>query len=93
MLVRTTRGSDARDAPDFLRYLEYGASPRASIYLYRCAKIHALFAGRSFTIPEDVKAVAPDLLRHRLTLTYEAESERLTTDDVIGALLGHVEVP
>ena len=93
MLVRTTRGSDARDAPDFQRYLEYGASPRASIYLYRCAKIHALFAGRSFTIPEDVKAVAPDLLRHRLTVTYEAESERLTTDDVIGALLSHVEVP
>ena len=93
ILVRTTRGSDAADAPDFLRYLEYGASPRASIYLYRCAKIHALFAGRSFTIPEDVKAVAPDLLRHRLTMTYEAESERLTTDDVIGALLGHVEVP
>ena len=73
-LVRTTRGSDAADAPDFLRYLEHGASPRASIYLYRCAKIHALFAGRSFTIPEDVKAVAPDLLRHRLTVTYEAES-------------------
>ena len=93
MLVRTTRGSDAADAPDFQRYLEYGASPRASIYLYRCAKIHALFAGRSFTIPEDVKAVAPDLLRHRLTVTYEAESERLTTDDVIGALLSHVEVP
>ena len=92
-LVRTTRGSDAADAPDFLRYLEQGASPRASIYLYRCAKIHALFAGRSFTIPEDVKAVAPDLLRHRLTVTYEAESERLTTDDVIGSLLGHVEVP
>ena len=92
-LVRTTRGSDAADAPDFLRYLEQGASPRASIYLYRCAKIHALFAGRSFTIPEDVKAVAPDLLRHRLTVTYEAESERLTTDDVIGFLLGHVEVP
>ena len=92
-LVRTTRGSDAADAPDFLRYLEHGASPRASIYLYRCAKIHALFAGRSFTIPEDVKAVAPDLLRHRLTVTYEAESERLTTDDVIGALLSHVEVP
>ena len=92
-LVQTTRGSSGKDAPDFLRYIEHGASPRASIYLYRCAKIHALFAGRSFTIPEDVKAVAPDLLRHRLAVTYEAESERLTTDDVIGALLGHVEVP
>ncbi len=92
-LVRSTRESGAADAPDFLRYLEQGASPRASIYLYRCAKIHALFAGRSFTIPEDVKAVAPDLLRHRLTVTYEAEAERLTTDDVIGSLLSHVEVP
>ena len=92
-LVQATRGSHGLGAPDFLRYLEYGASPRASIYLYRCAKIQALFAGRSFTIPEDVKAVAPDLLRHRLVVTYEAESERLTTDDVISALLGHVEVP
>ena len=92
-LVQATRGSSGLGDPDYLRYIAYGASPRASIYLYRCAKIHALFAGRSFTIPEDVKAVAPDLLRHRLVVTYEAESERLTTDDVIAALLGHVEVP
>ena len=92
-LVQATRGSNGLGAPDFLRYIEQGASPRATIYLYRCAKIHALFAGRSFTIPEDVKAVAPDLLRHRLVVTYEAESERLTTDDVITELLGHVEVP
>ena len=82
-------GSD----PEYLQYIEYGASPRASIYLYRCAKIKALLSGRSFTIPEDVKDVAHDLLRHRIVVTYEAESEDLTADDLIAALLNHVEVP
>ena len=92
-LVHATRAASGLGHPEYLRYIAYGASPRASIYLYRCAKIHALFAGRSFTIPEDVKAVAHDLLRHRLVVTYEAEAENLTSDDVIGALLNHVEVP
>ncbi len=91
-LVHATRANGV-GAPEYLRGIAYGASPRASIYLYRCAKIHALFAGRSFTIPEDVKAVAPDLLRHRLVVTYEAEAENLTSEDVIGELLDHVEVP
>ena len=79
--------------PEYLQYIEYGASPRASIYLYRCAKIKALLSGRSFTIPEDVKDVTHDLLRHRIVVTYEAESEDLTADDLIAALLNHVEVP
>ena len=79
--------------PDYLRFVEHGASPRASIYLYRCAKIAALFAGRTFVIPEDVKAVAPDVLRHRLVPSYEGESEGVTAEQVIGALLAHVEVP
>ena len=79
--------------PDYLRYIEHGASPRASISLYRCAKIAALIAGRAFVIPDDVKAVAPDVLRHRLVISYEGESEGITVEQVVDALLAHVEVP
>jgi MoxR-like ATPase len=91
-LVSVSRERD-RSKASFVRYIEYGASPRASIYLYRCAKIRALIDGRDFVIPEDVKAAAPDVLRHRIILTYEAESEELTTDEVIAEILGAVNVP
>jgi MoxR-like ATPase len=91
-IVAASREED-RSLADFIRYIEYGASPRASLCMYRCAKIRALFEERSFVIPEDVKAVAPDVLRHRIILTYEAESEELTTDDVIEEILGYVRVP
>ena len=100
-LMRATRpaaaaasaANGAAAQPDYLRFVEHGASPRASIYLYRCAKIAALFAGRTFVIPEDVKAVAADVLRHRLVPSYEGESEGVTAEQVIAALLAHVEVP
>jgi MoxR-like ATPase len=77
----------------FSRYIQYGASPRATIALYRCAKVSALFAGRSYVVPEDVKAVAFDALRHRIVLSYEAEAEEMTADDVIEQLLASVPVP
>jgi MoxR-like ATPase len=77
----------------FSRYIEFGASPRASIYLYRCAKVKALMEGRSYVIPEDVKLVAPDVLRHRVILSYEAEAEEMTNDDVVRLLLSAVQVP
>lgn len=77
----------------FSRHIDYGASPRATIFLYRCAKVQALFAGRSYVVPEDVKAVAHMVLRHRIVLSYEAESEELSTDDVISQLLQAVPVP
>ena len=89
----TVGAARAAGAPDYLRFIEHGASPRASIYLYRCARIAALFAGRAFVIPDDVKAVAPDVLRHRLVMSYEGESEGITAEQVIEALLAHVEVP
>jgi MoxR-like ATPase len=91
-IVSASRELD-RSKSDFVKYIEYGASPRASIFLYRCSKIKALFEGRSFVIPEDVKAVVHDVLRHRIILTYEAESEQLETDDVISEILGYVHVP
>ena len=89
----TGRENGAAARPDYLRFIEHGASPRASIYLYRCAKIAALFAGRPFVVPEDVKSVTPDVLRHRLVMSYEGESEGITAEQVIEALLAHVEVP
>ena len=77
----------------FHRYVEFGASPRATIFLYRCAKVQAFFAGRAFVLPDDVKAVAPAVLRHRIVPSYEAESEDLTSDDLVQLLLGTVAVP
>jgi MoxR-like ATPase len=91
-LISLSREKD-RSRADFVRFIEYGASPRASLYLYRCARINALFDGRRFVLPEDVKAVTPDVLRHRIILTYEAESEDLTPDEVLSELLSHVAVP
>ncbi len=96
-VVRASRPSDADGAPQALRelrrYVEYGASPRASIYLYRCARVGALFAGRDYALPEDVKAAALTVLRHRIIPSYEAEAEGITSDAVIQRLLTIVPVP
>ena len=81
------------ESRNYTRFIDYGASTRATIYLYRCAKIKALFEGRTFVIPEDVKAVVFNVLRHRIVLSYEAESEELTSDDVISQILKVVPVP
>ncbi len=77
----------------FVRLIEFGASPRATIYLYRCSKVRALFEGRDYVLPEDVKSVVYDVLRHRIVLSYEAEAEALTADDVIKEILASVPVP
>jgi MoxR-like ATPase len=91
-LTAATREEDKIAVP-YAKYIEFGASPRASIYLYRCAKIQALFEGRSYVIPDDVKTVVHDVMRHRIVLSYEAESEELITDDVIDRILKIVPVP
>lgn len=80
-------------AEGLYRYISFGASPRASIALYRCSRIRALFDGRSFVNPEDVKAAAYPALRHRVVLSYEAEAEGLDADAVISRILSHVPVP
>jgi MoxR-like ATPase len=82
-----------RDKGRIQRFIEYGASPRASICLYRCAKIRALFDGRSFVLPDDVKSVAHMVLRHRIVLNYEAESEGMEPDSIVSGILGRVGVP
>jgi MoxR-like ATPase len=75
------------------RYIAFGASPRASLALYRCSRIRALFEGRSFVTPEDVKAAAFPVLRHRLVLSYEAEADGLDSDSVISRILALVPMP
>jgi MoxR-like ATPase len=73
--------------------IAFGASPRATIYLAQAAKAYAFIGGRGFVTPDDVKAVAKDVLRHRVIVTYEAEAEELTSDDIVGRVLEGVAVP
>ena len=73
--------------------IRFGASPRASINLTTTARAMAFLRRRGFVIPEDIKELATDVLRHRIMLSYEAEAEELTTDDVIQKILASVEVP
>ena len=78
------------DIGDLIRY---GASPRATIFLATAAKAHALLAGRGYVTPQDVKSIAPDILRHRVIVTYEAEAEEKSSDDIVKQILDNVEVP
>jgi MoxR-like ATPase len=73
--------------------IRYGASPRATIFLAQAAKAGALLAGRGYVTPQDVKSIAPDILRHRVIVTYEAEAEEKTSDDLVQQILDNVEVP
>jgi len=74
-------------------YVEWGASPRASIYLVQAARAHAFLRHRGHVIPDDVKAIGLDVLRHRVIITYEAEAEELTAEDVVRQVFDHIEVP
>jgi MoxR-like ATPase len=78
------------DIGDLIRY---GASPRATIFLATAAKANALLAGRGYVTPQDVKSIAPDILRHRVIVTYEAEAEEKSSDDIVKQILDNVEVP
>jgi MoxR-like ATPase len=91
-LILATRQPEAY-GEDLARWLQYGASPRATIALDRCARACAWLAGRDFVSPEDIQNVAPDILRHRLILDYEAEALGVDTDTVIETLLQRVAVP
>ncbi|MDC7219716.1 MAG: MoxR family ATPase [Spirochaetales bacterium] len=91
-LVAATREQNKRKLP-FIRFIEFGASPRATIGMMRCARVKALMEGRAFVLPEDVQDVAKIVLRHRIVLSYEAEAEEMTADSVIDSILSHVSVP
>jgi MoxR-like ATPase len=92
-LVRATREPATMGLAGLAPLIEYGASPRAAIALVRAAKAHAFLAGRAYVAPADIKALAPDVLRHRLILTYEADAERVTADAIIGRVLDGIAVP
>ena len=73
--------------------IEYGASPRASLYLTQAARAHAFIRGRGYVTPEDVKSIGPDVLRHRVILSYEAEAENVKPEDVVQRIFDAIEVP
>jgi len=92
-IVFATRNPSESGLEELSGLIEYGASPRASIYLALAAKAHAFLRGRGYATPEDVKVIGPDVLRHRLILTYEAEAEELITDDIIKKIFENIKVP
>ena len=78
---------------DLKDFIAYGASPRATIYLNIAGRAHAFLQGRAFVTPDDIKSIGPDVLRHRIILSYEAEAEELTSDDIVKKIFEGVEVP
>jgi MoxR-like ATPase len=92
-LVHATRDPKAYGMADMADHIEYGASPRASIYLNLAARAHAFLRRRGYVTPEDIKAIGADVLRHRVILTYEAEAEEITSEQVVRKLFDHIEVP
>lgn len=92
-VVFATREPEARGLRDLGPLIEYGASPRASIALNLAARAHAFLRHRGYVTPEDVKAIGPDVLRHRVILSYEAEAEEVTAEDVVRRVFEVVEVP
>jgi MoxR-like ATPase len=78
---------------DISDYIQFGASPRATIFLSLAARAFAFLQGRAYVTPQDIKTVAPSILRHRIILTYEAEAEDITTENIIGQVFDSVEVP
>ena len=92
-LVLATRYPGNNGLSDLNNLINYGASPRASIYLISASKAHAFLKGRGFVTPEDIKQIAQDVLRHRVIITYEAEAENITADQIVKRILDHTEVP
>jgi MoxR-like ATPase len=92
-IVHATREPDKAGIKGLAPLIEYGASPRATIYLAQGARALAFLRGRNFVTPDDVKSIAPDVLRHRVLTTYEAEAEEVTSDDIVARVLAAVESP
>ena len=92
-IVHATRVPSDFGLTELTPLVEFGASPRATIALAQASRAHAFLRGRSFVTPDDVKAIAPDVLRHRVLTSYEAEAEEVTSDDVVAKVLGKIESP
>ncbi|KPK80224.1 MAG: ATPase [Bacteroides sp. SM23_62_1] len=92
-IVFSTRYPDQYGLEKYRNMIQYGGSPRASIYLAHGAKAYAFIKRRGYVIPEDIRAICHDVLRHRIGLTYEAEAENITTEDIVTDILNTIEVP
>ena len=92
-LVQTTRYPGEHNLEELVPLIQYGASPRATIFLAQAARAHAFLRGRGYVIPEDIKSIGYEVLRHRVILTYEAEAEEIDSDDVVRKVFETVEVP
>jgi MoxR-like ATPase len=92
-LVRATREPRAHGLAEIAPWVEWGASPRAALHLALAARAHAFLRHRAYVTPDDVKTVAPDVLRHRVILTYEGEAEEVTPDAVVARVLERIPVP
>jgi MoxR-like ATPase len=92
-IVLATREPTKAGLEDLAPLIEFGASPRATIALAQASRAHAFLRARAFVTPDDVKAIAPDVLRHRVLTTYEAEAEEVTSDDIVARVLSKIESP
>jgi len=92
-IVHATREPKQFGLEDLVPLVEFGASPRATIALAQASRAHAFLRGRSFVTPDDVKAIGPDVLRHRVLTTYEAEAEEVTSDEIVKRVFGQIESP
>ncbi len=92
-LVTATRSPETHNLNSLKSMIQYGASPRASIFLNRVSKAYAFMQGRGYVVPHDIKTIGFDILRHRILLTYEAEAENVTPDDILKKIFDTIEVP
>ncbi len=92
-IVLATRAPADAGMKELAPLVEFGASPRATIALAQASRAHAFLRGRTYVTPDDVKAIAPDVLRHRVLTTYEAEAEEVTSDDIVARILRTIETP
>ena len=92
-IVHATRDPKQYGLEDLVPLVEFGASPRATISLAQAGRAHAFLRGRSFVTPDDIKAIGPDVLRHRVLTTYEAEAEEVTSDEIVARILAQIESP
>jgi MoxR-like ATPase len=92
-LIFATRDPGANGLKNLDTMIEFGASPRATIFLIRATKAFAFLRGRGYVTPDDVKSVAPDILRHRLVVSFEAEAENITSENIVDQLLRRIPVP
>jgi MoxR-like ATPase len=92
-LIQATRSPADYGLRELAPLIEYGASPRATIFLAICSKAHAFLRGRGYVLPEDVKAIGVDVLRHRIITSFEAEAEEVTPEDIVARVFAAVDVP